>query len=418
MYYLPAIRTLLTWGLSFFSVTLWAGEVVGHVTLVIGNAQLERAGQKLSISKASDIQAGDRVETAANGQVMIRFVDNAKVSVRPASVLRIQDYHYDALSPEQSVVRFELEQGTVRAISGEAAHRARDRFRLNTPLVAIGVRGTDFTAQVGEESTAVVVNQGAIRLAPLGSGCSASALGACGGPRAKTLTASMIGMALVYRVNMTEPSFQPLNGLKGHDQLVPVLHQDGDAVNGAEEIVADSKGPASVTNILPLSSALVWGRWSSVGRPGEGLTVPFQNALKGNQVTVGDGYYVLFRSPLTPNLLSQANGQAQFVLQSATANYLAVDKTVLPAQVQSGTLGIDFTYHTFSTTVNLFSSSTGAQTLQASGSVNPTTGILVGGGPGSHVAGALSLDTLQAGYLFNKSLANGAILSGATLWGR
>lgn len=40
-------------------------------------------------------------------------------------------------------VRFKLETGVARAISGTAAESAKDRFRLNTPLVAIGVRGTD-----------------------------------------------------------------------------------------------------------------------------------------------------------------------------------------------------------------------------------------------------------------------------------
>lgn len=45
---------------------------------------------------------------------------------------------------EQSLVRFRLDRGVARAISGAAAEGARERFRLNTPLVAIGVRGTDF----------------------------------------------------------------------------------------------------------------------------------------------------------------------------------------------------------------------------------------------------------------------------------
>ncbi|MBW8066068.1 MAG: hypothetical protein GJU73_01370, partial [Ferrovum sp.] len=271
-----------------------ASTAVGQVTLTIGASQVVRAGQVSPLVRGSTIQVGDRIETSASGHVHIRFVDQARVSVRPNSVLVVQTYHFDPVDPTQNAVKFQLEQGVVRAISGEAAHQARDRFRLNTPLVAIGVRGTDFTTQAGPLGSAVVVNQGAIVLTPLGKGCSASALGPCEGARARVLSASMGSTALVYRANMSEPSFQPLNSLKGTDHITPILQQEQQGAAESSEVVADSKAPGSVVSLLPQRSGLVWGRWQTTAVPGDDLTVPFLEALRGNQVTVGDGYYFLF----------------------------------------------------------------------------------------------------------------------------
>ena len=35
----------------------------------------------------------------------------------------------------------------MRSITGQWGEAARDRFRLNTPIAAIGVRGTDFIVE-------------------------------------------------------------------------------------------------------------------------------------------------------------------------------------------------------------------------------------------------------------------------------
>ena len=50
----------------------------------------------------------------------------------------------DEANPSDSQVKLNLIEGTARAVSGEAAKAAKERFRLNTPIAAIGVRGTDY----------------------------------------------------------------------------------------------------------------------------------------------------------------------------------------------------------------------------------------------------------------------------------
>lgn len=127
-----------------------------------------KAGAEQPVSRGYSIVPGDVIRTTTSGHVHIRFVDGALVSVRPDSVLQVVEYRYDAANPSASLIKFYLETGTVRGISGDlVAQLARDKFRLNTPLVAIGVKGTDFVTQADAKRAAAGFNQGAIVLAPL-----------------------------------------------------------------------------------------------------------------------------------------------------------------------------------------------------------------------------------------------------------
>src|SRR5690606_23096376 len=121
----------------------------------------------------------DVIETGGNGHVHVRFVDQALVSVRPSSKLEIVHYRYDAANPAASAVKFNLMEGTTRAISGEAATHARENFRMNTPVAAIGVRGTDFVVRASADNVRASVTEGAIIIAPFSSECSAAAFGPC-----------------------------------------------------------------------------------------------------------------------------------------------------------------------------------------------------------------------------------------------
>jgi hypothetical protein len=153
---------------------------IGVVRLVLGKAYLHAPNQtRQLIQVGMDIRAGDEIFTEANGHVYILFVDAAMVSVRPGSLLQIQRYDFNARRPELSSVKFNLVEGVTRAISGEAAKAAGERFRLNTPIAAIGVRGTDFSVSATPETVRARVNEGIIVLAPFSSECTIDSFGPC-----------------------------------------------------------------------------------------------------------------------------------------------------------------------------------------------------------------------------------------------
>ena len=413
-------------GVIFMCLTAlaMASQAVGEVTLTIGKSKIERTAIEAEPQKGGSVQEGDVIRTSDNGHVHIRFIDGARVSVRPNSVFRIHEFKYSPLDPAASVVRLSLDSGEARSISGAAAQAAKDRFRLNTPLVAIGVKGTDFVTQVSKEIIRVTVNHGAIVMAPFDSGCKADALGVCTTAHAKELTAKMLGQALVYRLGSVDPILQTIPKSAQSDASRVLL--DRQTREGAERPLAsetEAKNPLSAV----AATKLIWGRWGKDAIASDSITVPFLEALKGNEVTVGDGYYFLFREPSKLNVLPSLSSKVDFGLKSSSAYYRNSANEMQPATVQSGTLGVDFGNKTFATSLSLTTPSTGVQSFTLNGTLNPNTGIFLSnssassGANAASVAGALTLDARQAGFLFRAPIGAGAssgAFSGATLWSR
>jgi len=434
-------------------------DAVGEVTLTVGKAMIVGAdGTATAVRRGASVHAGDRVETAEGGHVHIRFVDGALVSVRPTSRLVVEDYQYNPVQIEQSLVRFRLDRGVARAISGAAAEGARERFRLNTPLVAIGVRGTDFVVRAGEGQTQAYVNQGAIVMAPFGEGCQPQAIDPCGSVTAKLLTAGMGDMLLEFRDNFAQPQIKPINSLlpsikptavadarpsagdglaardlaahngMGEEAVVAVMVRG--AVSGAgERDVAVGPVPVQPSEpVVPVQPSepvvpvqppappqLAWGRWSAAARVSD-ISVTRDQARLGRVVTVGNNDYALYRAENGPAFLAQSLGSASFVLQQSQAQFTSAGAQVQPAQVLGGSLTLDFAARQFSTALNLTSAATGPASLQAAGFLRED-GLFNSRSSTQAVAGAVALDARTAGYLFEKAAAGG-MLSGITLWGR
>ncbi len=412
-------RRLTVWSVLLL-VCGWAlampvQTAVGEITLVIGQSDIEReAEQPAQALKGKPIHEGDVIKTSASGHVHIRFVDGALVSVRPNSVFTVHEFKYNPTDPAASVVRLSLSKGEVRSISGAAAQAAKDKFRLNTPLVAIGVKGTDFVTQTGREATRVTVNQGAIVMAPFDQGCRAESLGVCVTSRARELTAAMTGMALVYRNGAVDPGLQLAPGQKDATKLQPQDNQLKDSADRASSTSKEGVRPED----LVTASRLVWGRWSHAPVPGDNLSIGFREALTGNEVTVGDGYYFLFRTPGSPNLLPSLNNQVDFKLTSSSAMYRQPSNDVVAASVNSGAFSIDFAQRTYATQLQVSAEGIAPQSVQFAGKIDTNTGIFLGSGAnGQSLGGALTLNGRQAGYFFRAPVGNGS-LSGATLWGR
>ncbi|MBK7509907.1 MAG: FecR domain-containing protein [Comamonadaceae bacterium] len=172
-----------------------SAEVVGEVTLLIGQAQLVGADDVVrTVERGQPVRAGDRIETREGGHVHVRFVDGGRLSVRPSSRLQIENYSHSATQPQGSAIKFRLDEGVIRSITGTWGEEARERFRLNTPMAAIGIKGTDFVVKSDANATAASVYAGAILLAPLGD-CAAP-LGSCQKGRERLLSADMKGDTL------------------------------------------------------------------------------------------------------------------------------------------------------------------------------------------------------------------------------
>jgi hypothetical protein len=85
------------------------------------------------------VQEGQMLATGSDGYIYIKTADNGLFILRPDSKARIATYQIDKVNPANTQVKFELLNGVARSKSGDAVKQARQNFRFNTPVAAIGV---------------------------------------------------------------------------------------------------------------------------------------------------------------------------------------------------------------------------------------------------------------------------------------
>ncbi len=429
---------------------------VGEVSMLIGRAFLSNESEREALLNRGDfLYEGNIIRTSSSGHVHIRFRDEAVMSVRPSSELHIVTYRFDENHPENSIVKFDLVQGTARAVSGGAAESARDRFRLNTPIAAIGVRGTDFVVSATQNSIMAVVNDGAIVVSPFSAQCAAQGIGPCEQNGVELESGSM--QILEFDTTMNAPQLVPVlasgqeaqqiseifSGVvarnetfgDGYQQDLEIAPQPEDEASASvKEVVAESVTsldlganasrqapyqtgytPADQVDTQTLRNRqLVWGRFANGKDNLERLTLPMSEAAQGRNITVGGNFeYFLFR-PEVGEVRVKANlGKVGFSLMSAQA-YFKEGKKVTPVAVSGGNLMIDFNENVFQTSLDLYHMQLGEARLNSAGRIYDGGYFHFRDGD-SRIVGAVSLDGRESGYFFDFFNWNG-LLQGITLW--
>jgi hypothetical protein len=107
---------------------------------------------------------GELMTTGADGYIYVKTIDDGLFILRPNTQARIASYHIDNANPANTRIKLELLSGVARSQSGQAVKQARQNFRFNTPVAAIGVRGTDFTVFTDNNTSRVTVLSGGITM--------------------------------------------------------------------------------------------------------------------------------------------------------------------------------------------------------------------------------------------------------------
>ena len=140
--------------LSISSLYAAVGKVTEQVN---APPTIQRQSSTLTGSKGTGVEMNDSIKTQ-QGKVGITFEDDTKVQVNENSKLVIDDFVYDPKS-KSGKLGAKIALGTVRYASGQIAKNSPQSVSLNTPSATVAVRGTDFTATVGElgESTFILL---------------------------------------------------------------------------------------------------------------------------------------------------------------------------------------------------------------------------------------------------------------------
>src|SRR5213083_699307 len=109
----------------------------GEFTFVVGEVALQKAnGQRVTPAKGTPVDPGDRIVTGANGMAQLTMVDEARLSLRPATQFLIEAYPDKRESETGGVLT--LIKGTLRTFTGLIASNNRDKFVMKTRVATVG----------------------------------------------------------------------------------------------------------------------------------------------------------------------------------------------------------------------------------------------------------------------------------------
>lgn len=393
-------------------------DEVGKVVLVVGNVLM--AGTPLQVG--DNVKAAVPMSTGSDGYLYIKTVDNGFLILRPNTVASVVAYRVDPEHPAESRFKIELQHGVARSISGDAVKNARQNFRFNTPVAAIGVRGTDFTAYADAAITRVAVLSGGVVVSSFGGNCTHEGGGPCEGSGARELFAGQPGHALQVAKGGV-PQLIKGNGLVP-DAIVPPRKDEPVAVP------AKSTGGLSEPNLDPIKAnsfaragggadvPIQWGRWQPLAE--HQPTIDLANLRKTQNLEVMNLYYALLR-PLQTVWENPAGSMADFQLQGADVVVRSTAGQGGLGSLENGRLRIDFSRQTFSTGFDLLVAGQ-RFARQAEGRLAldgkfDNVGMYV---PGNNivVSGVLGRENgLQAAYVFQSRLDDNRVAYGAAIWG-
>ena len=133
------------WALLFSAPEAYAQTQIGQVLYAKGAATASREDSIRLMGNGTPLYEKDVLTTGRRSIAIIKFNDGTRMTIRPNSVLRVDQYSQKSGSESFLLSMF---KGGLRAITGLITKRNPDAFILRTQVATIGVRGTDFSARI------------------------------------------------------------------------------------------------------------------------------------------------------------------------------------------------------------------------------------------------------------------------------
>lgn len=125
-------------------------DSAGTVKTSKGAATIERNGQKLAASVGTSVESGDRIMTGSDAAVGITLRDNTMLSAGPNSTLDLNKYAFNTTT-HMGELDTTVKRGSLAVISGKLAKANPERVKFSTSNMTLGVRGTEFVIEAGQE---------------------------------------------------------------------------------------------------------------------------------------------------------------------------------------------------------------------------------------------------------------------------
>ncbi|MEZ5452401.1 MAG: FecR domain-containing protein [Thiothrix sp.] len=189
-----------------------AEGMIGKVTYILGQADVVTPDGAVSpLALQMEIPQGSRVQVRERSRVNLLMADGGIEKLGPDTIFVFDEYAYDPDNVRATEIRKTLIEGEVTSATGKGGESAKDRYRLNSPLAAIAVLGTEYTVRADAGETWITVHSGKVSVAKLGGSCLRSGLGACAG--GEFLSETQRGFALVVRSGSPKPELAPVSAI-------------------------------------------------------------------------------------------------------------------------------------------------------------------------------------------------------------
>ncbi len=140
-------------GISVLGAASALAENVGQATRVQRFAyQTVPQAQKAPIYKLNPVVKNSRLETVPSGALEVTFTDGSRLTLGSASAIIVDNYVYGG-SQGSGAQTLKMTQGLFRFVSGSMP---KDKVKLQTPNVTIGIRGTVVKAMVNADGSSTI----------------------------------------------------------------------------------------------------------------------------------------------------------------------------------------------------------------------------------------------------------------------
>lgn len=416
-----AFKYMLLIGLMF-GTSLTMAANIAQVKFIVGSVTLERQGEQIPLNKGDHLQPGDRIQTNANSQVFFDTIDQGIIALKANTQIYIQTYQYDSQAPQNTKIKIDLIEGVMRSVSGKGAQASKKHYRLNTPVAALGIRGTDFTVYANHEISRAAVASGGIVMTPYSDSCPVDSFLACDNANTVALMASKetANTLLEMNIRMEKPALvqnddQDVTSEKALQPKTSV--ETLPSIEPGSQLAIDSQLVRIPSDLDDLKGRnLYWGKWQTYANLSADQVTERLNELK----LVGfNNMFIIAQDQA--NFILPNKGQASFQMTGSEAYVVypfATDKPIA-ANVTDEKLTVNFDSRSFDTSLKVDYRGLTIP-FYASGSFDADGHFIIGGEGNGAIAGTLGgVNADQAVYIFSTNAKDNLYqvqAIGATAW--
>jgi hypothetical protein len=124
-----------------------AETIAGSVKTAQGSSVVHRGADTIPIKEGMHLLVNDVLQTSADGRLGVILQDGTRIALGPGSEVKIDRFVYDPAGGKFDLL-LRLVRGALAYVSGKIAQFSPESVSVQTPVAAVGLRGTHFAISI------------------------------------------------------------------------------------------------------------------------------------------------------------------------------------------------------------------------------------------------------------------------------